>query len=79
MSVVTLCLRVLAKFAGGIDEALEQETLFLMVCAGHRTLPNATARILLPSIRLAPLNADIILALLHLRFEDSDAGSREAI
>jgi len=68
-----------AKFASVIGEALEQETPFLIVCAGHRALPDATARILPPSIRLAPLDADIVLALLHLRFEDGDAGSREVL
>lgn len=67
-----------ARFASVIGEALEQETPFLMVCAGHRALPDATARILPSAIRLAPLDADLVLALLHLRFEDGDAGSRDA-
>ncbi len=66
-----------ARFAETISEALQHETPMLLITAGLRALPDRTARLLPPAIRLAPLDADIVLAMLHLRFEDGDAGCHE--
>lgn len=60
------------RFALKISEALEHETPLLLITAGHRNLPEKTMRILPPSTRLAPLDTAMILAMLHLRFEDGD-------
>ncbi len=62
-----------ARFAKTIGEALEREAPILLITAGHRALPSSIANILPAPIRLAPIDADIILALLHLRFLDGDA------
>ncbi|WP_375554214.1 AAA family ATPase [Roseovarius mucosus] len=62
-----------ARFARTISEGLECEVPILIITAGHRGLPDRIANILPPARRLAPLDADIILAMMHLRFEDGDA------
>lgn len=62
-----------AKFARAIGEGLAVEVPTLIITAGHRALPYAIANILPPARRLAPVDADIILAMLHLRYADGDA------
>lgn len=62
------------KFAKIIAEALTRDTPILMITAGHRALPDTIMRILPPAIRLEPLEPDMVLAMLHLRFDDGDAG-----
>ncbi len=62
------------RFASRIGDALTRDTPILLITAGHRTLPDSISRILPPAIRLAPVSADMVLAMLHLRFEDGDAG-----
>lgn len=61
------------KFAKTIREALAQEIPILLVTAGHRALPDAILRLLPRPIRLAPVDADIVTAMLHLRFADGNA------
>lgn len=61
------------RFAKTIREALSQETPLLLVTAGHRALPEAILRLLPTPIRIAPVDADIVIAMLHLRFSDADA------
>lgn len=61
------------RFAKAIREALAQETPLLLVTAGHRALPEAILRLLPTPIHLAPVDADIVTAMLHMRFSDGDA------
>lgn len=61
------------RFARTISEGIACEVPILIVTAGHRGLTDNIANILPPARRLAPLDADIILAMMHLRFEDGDA------
>jgi len=61
-----------ARFARTIGEALEREAPILLLTAGHRALPASITNILPAPIRLAPIDADTILAMLHLRFSDGD-------
>lgn len=67
------------RFGKMIAEALEYEIPMLIVVAGHRALPEAIKAVLPPPIRLAPLSADVVLALLHLRFADGDARHHGAL
>jgi len=61
------------RFARNISDGLERETPMLLITAGHRALPDSIKRILPPSIRLAPVDADMVIAMLHLKFADGDA------
>ena len=61
------------RFAKAIREAIAQETPILLVTAGHRALPEVILRLLPTPIRLAPIDADIVTAMLHMRFADADA------
>jgi cell division protease FtsH len=68
-----------ARFGKMIAEALEYEMPLLIVTAGYRTLPDAIKNVLPSPMRFAPLSADIVLALLHLRFADGDARHHAAL
>jgi hypothetical protein len=61
------------RYGKTIVEALENEIPMLIIVAGHRVLPDAVKNVLPPPLRFAPLCADIVLALMHLRFSDGDA------
>jgi hypothetical protein len=67
------------KVAKSLREAFAQETPILLVTAGHRGLPEAILRLLPTPIRLAPIDANIITAMLHLRFADGDADQHASI
>ena len=60
------------RYGKMIVEALEHEIPMLIIVAGHRVLPDAVKNVLPPPLRFAPLCADIVLALMHLRFADGD-------
>jgi cell division protease FtsH len=68
-----------ARFGKMIGEALEYEIPMLIISAGYRALPDAVKNVLQSPMRFAPLSADIVLALLHLRFADGDARHHAAL
>lgn len=68
-----------ARFGKMIGEALEYEIPMLIITAGYRALPDAVKNVLPSPMRFAPLSADIVLALLHLRYADGDARHHAAL
>lgn len=67
------------KFAKAIGEALTRDMPILLITAGHRALSKRISRVLPPAIRLAPVDADAVLAMLHLRLADGDARWHEQL
>jgi hypothetical protein len=68
-----------AKFAKSIADGLDREVPILIILAGHRALPDSITRVLPHAIQLAPLDAEMVLAMLHLKFEDGEAGAHAAL